>query len=269
MDYLSFLKKFSESSSYDFSNYSQNSISRRLQKICDETGMSFEQILERVVHDRDFVRKIVEDITVNTTELFRDPQVWISLGKTLYQQLPKGSMCTFWHVGCSCGLELYSNLIMLNELGLAGKARAIGTDINPSMLEMARKGEYVYSFNPGYIDNFNKVMQGLGFDATFDKYFEIDKEADLIRVRPELKAMARFERQDLVKDRAPFAYKVDVAFFRNVLIYFNEDLQISILERVMERMHQGAMLLLGKQEMLPDALDSSFVRNGVFYKKKR
>ena len=270
MDYKAFLQKFNEKCGYDFSDYSSNSISRRLQKICDETGMTFEQILKQVVADRNFVRRIVEDITVNTTELFRDPAIWISLSNTLYKQLPKRtSMCTFWHIGCSSGLEAYSNIIMLNELGLGSRSRVIGTDINPTMLDVARRGEYVYSFNRAYIDNFNAVMRGLGLSTKFDKYFEIDTEADLIKVRPEIKALARFLQQDLVKDQAPFAYKVDVAFIRNVMIYFNDDLQKRIVEAIVERMHPGAMLVMGKQETLPQSVEALFTLQGSFYKKKR
>ena len=75
--------------------------------------------------------------------------------------------------------------------------------------------------------------------------------------------------QDLVKDQAPFAYKVDVAFIRNVMIYFNDDLQKRIVEAIVERMHPGAMLVMGKQETLPQSVEALFTLQGSFYKKKR
>ena len=146
MDYKSFLVALGEKSGYDFSDYSGGSISRRLQKICDETGLSFEQILDRVVSDKPFVKRLVEDITVNTTELFRDPDVWAKLYTTAYRRLPRTG-CTIWHAACSTGLEVYSNLILLNEAGLLGRVRVIGTDINEKVLETARAGEYAYLFN--------------------------------------------------------------------------------------------------------------------------
>ena len=268
MDYKSFLKEFGERSGYDFCNYSANSISRRLQKICVETGLSFDQILDRIVTDKEFVKRVVEDITVNTTELFRDPVVWIALVKQLYAKLPKATRSTIWHIGCSTGLEVYSDLIMLTELGLIDNVRVLASDINPTVLEQARLGRYNYSFNKVYVDSFNSVMAGCGFSATFDKYFEINEQADFIQVKPELLGKATFYRQDLVKDKAPFPFKVDAVFLRNVMIYFNDALQTSILKGVISQMHAGAFLLMGKQEDVPSSLASEFVQSGVLYQRK-
>lgn len=269
MDIKEFLKEFYSRSGYDFCDYSANSISRRLQKVCDEMKMSFEQILDCVAADKELVRAIVEDITVNTTELFRDPQVWIALSKILPRQLPKQSMSTLWHVGCSTGLEVYSDIILLNELGLIDRARVIGTDINPSVLERACKGVYPFSFNRQYLDSFAAVMAAIGSEADFDKYFEIDTAADTMTVRPEFRSKAKFLKQDLVKDKPPFAYRVDVVFLRNVMIYFNESLQTRVMREVLAKMHDGALLILGKQEDLPSAVKAQFVPQGMFYKKAR
>lgn len=268
MNYREFLSAFGNKSGYDFSDYSCNSISRRLTLICAKTGLSFEEILNKVVSDKEFVRQVVEGITVNTTELFRDPSVWVALGETMYRRLPKGVMSTLWHVGCSTGLEPYSDLIVLEELGLAPKARVYGTDINPTVLEVARKGVYNYSFNKAYIANFEAVASGLRFKGAFTDYFDIDAKADTMTVKPFLRERVQFLRQDLVKDKAPFAYKVDVAFFRNVMIYFNEELQIRILRDVADRMHSQAALIMGKQEDIPAELKTLFARTGEYYKLK-
>lgn len=268
MDYKEFLKTFGQRSGFDFCDYSECSISRRLQKICTETGMSFEQILDRVVVDKNLVKMIVEAITVNTTELFRDPSVWVSLGKSLYRQLPKQVMSTIWHAGCSTGLEVYSDLILIEELGMSERVRVIGTDVNPSVLEAAKAGVYNLTYNKVYIENFNLVMLGLGLSATFDKYFEVDESADTITVRPELRKRAIFLRQDLVKDKAPFPYKVDIVFLRNVIIYFNAMLQMKVLREISDKLFKGGSLVLGKQEDLPLQAGILFGRNGAFYKKK-
>ncbi|MCQ7926329.1 hypothetical protein NP234_24410, partial [Salmonella enterica] len=132
MDFKQFLIQFDQASGYDFVDYSEASIARRLQKICDDTGMTLEQIARRAASDKALVSKVVEDITVNTTELFRDPSVWVSVAKTLYPRLPKAAMSTIWHAGCSTGLEVYADLILLSELGMGDRVRVIGTDINPT-----------------------------------------------------------------------------------------------------------------------------------------
>lgn len=266
MDYRSFLVALGEKSGYDFSDYSGGSISRRLQKICDETGMTFEQILDRVVTDKAFVKRIVEDITVNTTELFRDPDVWTRLYALAYRRLPR-TQCTVWHAACSTGLEVYSNLILLNEMNLLGRVRVIGTDINEKVLETARKGEYAYTFNKAYVENFDAVMRGAGLTATFDKYFEVDHANDLIRVKEPIRGRATFMTQNLVTDKAPFPYMVDMVFLRNVMIYFNDQLQQKILADISSRMYPGAVLVMGKQEDVPQKMTADFTFIGPHYLK--
>ncbi|MDY4174912.1 MAG: CheR family methyltransferase [Bacteroidales bacterium] len=267
MDIKEFLNEFNKRCGYDFSDYSANSISRRLTKICEEMGLSFEQIINMVVADKKLVQTIVEDITVNTTELFRDPAVWVAYAKVLPRQIPKQTMSTIWHIGCSKGLEVYSDLVLINELGLKDRCRVIGTDINPTVLDNAAKGVYPYRFNQCYVENFNTVMKSLDLNVPFDKYFAIDEAADTITVLPHLREQARFLRQDLVKDRAPFAYRVDIVFLRNVMIYFNEQLQLRVLSNVLEKMHDGALFIMGKQEDIPQPMKAILLRQGLFYKK--
>lgn len=266
MDYKEFLQALKEKTNYDFCDYSENSISRRLQVLCKETGLSFEEILDKVQADVAFQAKVVEDITVNTTELFRDPLVWVSLFKTLYKQLPKARI-TIWHVGCSVGLEVYSNLILLNELGLLDKCRVIGSDINQRVLDIAKNGVYAYKFNAHFRVNFDVVMQGIGSQSRFEDYFEIDEAKDTMRVKENMRCVPLFMRQNLVEAKCPFAYKVDVVFFRNVMIYFNSKLQVKILNMVYNKMYNGAAIVMGKQEQMPMSMLCRFNSSGLFYRK--
>lgn len=266
MDFKTFLQEFKKVTDYDFCNYSENSISRRLHKICDETKLSFEEILKRCVTDRAFMGRVVEDITVNTTELLRDPLVWVSLYNTLYKLLPK-SIVTFWHIGCSVGLEVYSNMIMLNELGILDNCRIIATDINPRVLNVAKKGEYAYSFNKYFEENFNAVMQAINRDSKFTDYFDIDISKDTMKVKSQFLGKPRFMCHNLVDDKAPFAYRVDVVFFRNVMIYFNDLLQRKILTMVYNKMYDNGFLVLGKREDLPNGIKSKFATEGSYFRK--
>lgn len=268
MDFKQFLKNFKTKTGYDFCDYSDNSISRRLEKISTSTGLTFEQMLDKALTDTTFRNKVIDEITVNTTELFRDPATWISLYKTLYQQLPKSPTITFWHIGCSRGLETYSNLIMMHQIGLFDKCRVIGTDLNPRVLDIARKGEYAYKFNLYFKDNFDEVMKGCGLNAKFEDYFDIDEQKDIMKAKPFLTERPSFMIQNLVQDKVPFAYKVDVVFFRNVMIYFNEKLQNKIMASVCSKMYDGAALILGRQESLTPLMSTRFTKNGQFYQKK-
>ncbi len=267
MDFKGFLEQFHKRTGYDFSEYTENSLSRRIDDLQKELNLSLEQILEKSTTDKVFLNQVVEDITVNTTELFRDPQVWISLYKSLYKNLPKTKF-TIWHVGCSVGLEVYSDLIMLSELGILGNARVIGTDINERVLEVARKGKYAYKFNIYFEKNFNIVMQGIGSESTFDDYFDIDEKNDTMQVKPFLQKVPIFARQNLVEAKAPFAYKVDAVFFRNVMIYFNNKLQQKILTMIHSKMYDGAALIFGKRESLPMTMNNRFRYVGQYYQKQ-
>ncbi len=266
MDFKAFLEEFNKKTGYDFCDYSVQSITRRLSELQEEYKLTLEEILDKAGGDNTFLLKVVEDITVNTTELFRDPQVWIALHKTVYQNLPKTKF-TMWHVGCSVGLEVYSNLIMLSELGLLDKCRIIGTDINQRVLDVAKTGKYAYKFNTYFKKNFDQVMEGIGSTSKFEDYFDIDEAKDTMQVKIGLRKVPQFIRQNLVEAKAPFAYKVDAVFFRNVMIYFNSKLQTRILNMIHSRMYDGAALIFGKRETLPLTLKNKFKSAGQYYQK--
>lgn len=266
MDYKGFLKELKARTEYDFCDYSDSSISRRLNKICEDNKMTFEELLDKVIADEVFLGHFVEEVTVNTTELFRDPEVWIALYKTMYKSLPKSTV-TFWHVGCSVGLETYSNLILLKELGILDRCRVIGTDLNPRVLFVARKGEYVYQFNIHYVENFNAVMKGIGSNSKFEEYFDIDKEQDIMKVKKDILEVPKFLRQNLVQDKPPFAYKADVVFIRNVMIYFNDMLQRKIMTMINDKLYKTGYLVFGKRESVPMSMKNRFEQSGIYYQK--
>ncbi len=266
MDVRGFLQEFKNRTGYDFCDYSEKSISRRLQELLNETGLTYEEIIEKAVREELFLARIVEDITVNTTELFRDPMVWVSLYNSLYQNLPQTKF-TVWHVGCSVGLEVYSNLILLNELGLIDNCRVIGTDINQRVLSMARAGQYSYKFNSYFKNNFETVMKELKLESKFEDYFEVNEENDTMKVKEKLRQVPRFIRHNLVDAKSPFVYKVDMVFFRNVMIYFNNKLQHKILSMVYDKMYANATLILGRRETLPLSMKGRFKPIGAFYQK--
>lgn len=266
MDYKGFLVELKSRTGYDFCDYSDSSISRRLTKICEDNGMSFEEVLDKAVADKAFLGQIVEDITVNTTELFRDPEVWIALYKTMYRSLPKATI-TFWHVGCSVGLETYSNLILLKELNMLDRCRVIGTDLNPRVLSVAKSGEYAYKFNMYFRKNFDAVMKGIGSESVFEDYFDIDEDGDKMKVKSDILLKPKFMCQNLVQDKPPFAYKVDVVFIRNVMIYFNDMLQRKIMTMINEKLYKNGVLLFGKREAVPMSMKNRYVQNGLYYQK--
>ena len=177
------------SSTYDFTDYSDKSFCRRIEKILLDNNMDLNQLIHKIGKDKDFLEQMVKDITVNTTELFRNPEMWQTLRYHILPKFKKNRSIFIWHAGCSSGQEIYSMLILLNELGMFDQAKVFATDINTDMLEAAKAGQYKYRFNLGYLDNFDKVIKENPFnfedkvDVPYEKYFDIDKVKDTIPAR--------------------------------------------------------------------------------------
>lgn len=267
MNFKDYLVELKRHTPYDFSEYSDSSIYRRIHKIQHDHKLTLDQLSEMTRNNPGFVEKLVEEITVNTTELFRDPEVWDNLYKTVYPALRKNKVINVWHAGCSSGQEVYSSLILLSELGLLDRCRVMATDINQKVLNNARQGTYSLSFNRSYIDNFNQVLNKESQSVDFSKYFDVDEPADTMRVKDFLLKKPQFIRHNLVSDEPAFAYKVDLLFCRNVLIYFNSSLQTKVVQLFYDQLHNGGHLVLGQHEALPGYFKAKFGKNGIAYSK--
>jgi chemotaxis protein methyltransferase CheR len=237
--------------------------------------MDINQLSLKVAKDKDFLEKVVKDITVNTTELFRDPEMWSTLRYQILPKLKKNKSIFIWHAGCSSGQEIYSMLILLNELGMFEQAKVFASDINSDMLEVAKKGTYKYRFNLGYLDNFDKVIKEnpLNYedvkDVDYEKYFDIDKVKDTITMKQFLREKAVFRKHDLVKDGNIFYSKFDIIFCRNVIIYFNNKLQNSVIELFSNSLYRDGYLILGAHESILGPVANNFERTKGFYRKKQ
>jgi len=268
-DIKRYLQELKDHSMYDLSEYSDNSMYRRVNKILFDHKLSLGQLIEKTKTDELFVERIVQDITVNTTEFFRDTEVWGELYTNHYPSLKKKNSINIWHAGCSSGQEVYSNLILLNELELFEKSSVVATDLNAQMLKVAKKGEYNKRQNLKYIKNFNTLLnrEEKGHDILFEKYFEEADSNNTVEVKPFLKKVPDFQRHDLVKGEIDSRVKFDVIFCRNVLIYFNSVLQTKILKQFHNKLTNGGMLILGNHEGLNGFFKTKFVKDGPVFIK--
>ena len=195
--FISTIKNYSE---YDFSGYSEKSLKRRIQKVLNDYRMDIPTMLTKFKNNRELIYEVVKSITVNTTELFRDPKIWQDLRFRILPKLSDNKNINIWHAGCSTGQEVYSMLILLNELGLFDKAKIIATDLNEDALKMAKNGIYKYRFNINYLDNFDKVIKENPFnyeeynDVPYDKYFKINKSEDKLIMNEFLKEKPIFRK---------------------------------------------------------------------------
>jgi chemotaxis protein methyltransferase CheR len=220
-----------------------------------------------------FLERVVKRITVNTTEMFRDPPVWVELRKRILTDLARKEKIKIWHAGCSTGQEVYSMAILLTEMNLLDKTEIYASDLNADVLETARQGAYKYRFNIGYLDNFEKVIRAAGtYPATgkeelYRKYFDIDVLGDRIRIHPSLLDKPLFFKHDLVTETDLPAMKFDLVVCRNVIIYFNYNLQNKIFDLFYNKLHDNGTLWLGVHESIHGDFSSKFVKQGYFYEK--
>src|SRR6056297_2800839 len=271
---LYFVTTIKNHSEYNFTEYSEKSLKRRIQKVLDDNKMDISTIINKLKNDRAFLEKVVKDITVNTTELFRDPQVWQDLRFRILPKFKNNKNINIWHAGCSTGQEVYSMLILLNELDLLDKAKIFATDINEDALNAAKKGVFRYRFNIGYLDNFDKVIKENPFnyeeynDVSYSKYFRINKSDDSLLINDFLKEKPIFRKHDLVKGENFYFAKFDLILCRNVIIYFKYELQTKVFKMLHEHLYTHGYLLFGMHESMLGDIANQFEKKGHFYRKK-
>ncbi|MCK9561700.1 MAG: methyltransferase domain-containing protein [Bacteroidales bacterium] len=271
------LKRFitcvQKNSTYNFSEYSENSLIRRIEKILIDNTCTFDILLERIRNDSDYLHSIVKQITVNTTELFRDPKFWQDFRHDIIPELQHKESITIWHVGCSTGQEVYSMLILLHELKLLERATVFASDINDDVIEFAQKGEYPYRFYDDYKEAFKQVIKfnpyGKPFKHTpFEKYFEVNAKKSILQTASFLKNKVQFFVHDLMA-LSPFTdQKFDIIFCRNVLIYFKADYQKKIYECFYHSLNPESYLVLGMQESMGWFMNSLFQKKNSVYCKR-
>lgn len=264
--YIEVLQALKESSPYDFTGYSSRSINRRIEKIIEDNELSVEQIIYRLKTNQEFVEYVVDAITVNTTELFRDPAMWNSYIKHL-DTLKDKSEINIWHAGCSTGQEVYSNMIVLEEYGLLEKSNIYASDISKTAISIAKRGEYAYKFNfEKYYNNFKNIFDQEKHDI-FYSYFKIDEENDVFKANKKFIDKVNYFNHDLVKGKFPIDKKFDIIFCRNVLIYFNNELQDEIVNRFYNRLNTSGYLILGAHELLSGFFKTKFIEKRFLYEK--
>ena len=261
-------------STYDFSDYSDKSLKRRFIKILMDSRMSTVELIHQLRTQPKFVEDIAKRVTVNTTEMFRDPPIWLSLRSEVLPKLAKKPFIRIWHAGCSSGQEVYSMMILLNELGLFDKTELYASDLNTDVIDMAKKGIYKYKFNIGYLDNFDKVIRNdinnplIIRDIPYSKYFDIDHAGDRLIMKDFLCKKPVYHKLDLVKDVNLFNVTFDLIMCRNVIIYFNYGLQNKIFQLFHSNLRNDGFLMLGIHESILGPYATKFEKRGYYYLRK-
>jgi chemotaxis protein methyltransferase CheR len=259
-------------SKYDFRDYSDKSLRRRFLKILLDFRIPASELLQRLTTQPPFLEEVVKRITVNTTEMFRDPAVWLDLQHNVLPILAKKERIKIWHAGCSSGQEVYSMIMLLTELDLLDRADLYASDLNENVIDAAKKGVYKFRFNISYLANFDKVIAAhnpsVEKEVLYQKYFDLDTISDQIKIHQSLLQKPIFAKQDLVNEPNVFDTKFDLIMCRNVIIYFNYNLQNRIFELSYKNLSDKGFLLLGLHESIHGQYLSKFEKKGYHYEKK-
>jgi len=273
-DIHSFQKAIRDHSGYDFSGYSPTSLRRRLTRILLEYDMDMNSLTGRLNSDPVFLEKTVKKITVHTTELFRDPEVWKKIHKQLLPTWKEKAEINIWHSGCSTGQEVFSMMMILDDLGMLEKTNIYGSDLSEDVMEVARKGRYKYSFNQSYLENFDRVLlDGNGeiakeHEKKWNKYFTVNQAHDEIKMNKNLCSKPVYKKLDLVKDSNLFLSKFDLIVCRNVIIYFGYELQNRVFDLFYKNLNDNGVLLLGVHESIMGSFTRKFNKVNPFYFKQ-
>ena len=269
-----FVDSIKDNSTYDFSDYSEKSLSRRLEKILYDNKMNIEQLSKKLSEKGEFLEKIVRDITVNTTEIFRDAKTWQLLKYKYIDNLKEKEKIDIWNIGCSTGQEVYSILILLNEQGLLPKTELNATDLNTDVLKVAEKGVYRFREIDEFIENYDLVMSSNPYEdenhknIPYEKYVNINRRKSLIKIKPALLGKANFSKHNLINDGNVFNKKFDIIFCRNVLIYFNHDLQNRIFDFFYNNLKDNGLLIIGRHEGMLGVISNKFKKEESIYIKR-
>jgi len=234
------LEELAEQRSFDFRGYKKNTLERRFRRRMFQLNVgSYTEYSEYIRKHPDEVDHLLDTILINVTEFFRDPPAWEILRNELLPeslaQVKSGHSFRAWSAGCATGEEPYSIAILLAEYFgpriQEYDIKIYATDIDANALNVARRGEYS-------LDALKRVRLGWR-----EKYFHGSKS---LRVNREIRRLVIFGASNLAQD-APISH-VNLLVCRNLLIYFDSDLQRQILSRLHYALEPGGTLFLGKAE---------------------
>ena len=250
---------------YDFRNYARASIRRRILQFRQVENLpSVADMIPRLMHDTSFFERMMRAFSVTVTEMFRDPTLFLALRQNILPVLKSYPYIRIWHAGCATGEEAYSLAILMQEEKLENRVTFFATDFNDMALEKARQGIYSLDNARQYTLNY----QLAGGKYSFSDYYYARYGA--LAMKRELKEKITFANHNLVMDQV-FS-ETHLILCRNVLIYFNKELQDRVVRLFYDSLVHGGFLCLGiKESLLFSAYQKNFReidhKNRIFQKR--
>lgn len=228
---------------YDFRDYSPGTARRRVLHRVSMSGLNnISELQHLILRDRNAADALVKSLSINVTEMFRDPAFFLVLRQKIIPALSRNEHFKIWHAGCAGGEEVFSMAILLAEEGGDEKATLYGTDFNRSIIEKAKTGVLPMDQMKQNIHNY----QASGGCREFAGYYRARYEGAIINQF--VKRNIVFSLHNLVSDAAFGTFQMIVC--RNVLIYFNQRLKERVFRLFLDSLQPGGYLCLGSHESL-------------------
>lgn len=254
MDMVQFEQWVLKEFNINLSAYKSNQLHRRINSLMSRVGVrTVDGYIALLKKDPVQRQKFLDFITINVSEFFRNPEIFEELKNKLKGELLKNSSSLkIWSAACSIGAEPYSIAMYLDDLSPNARHKIIATDIDSTILERAKKGEYVAS----EIKNVKKDYINKYFTVMDDKY----------SISPKIKNMVTFKKHDLILES--YEKDFDLIVCRNVVIYFNQDVKDVIYKKFSQSLKKGGLLFVGATESIYNYRDYGFEKASTFIYRK-
>ncbi|PJE80470.1 Chemotaxis protein methyltransferase [invertebrate metagenome] len=227
---------------YDFRRYASASVKRRIDRFMEKEGrwQHISELIPAILYDRSLFVRFLEALSVVVTEMFRDPDFFLLLREKVIPVLKTYPFIKIWHAGCASGQEVYSMAILLEEEGLLDRCCIYATDINDAALTTAVAGKYPTCDMPLYEKNYRAAGGKKSLQDYMPKRGSYRVMADFLSDK------IVFSDHNLATDSS-FG-SMNLVMCRNVLIYFDEQLQAQVVRLLVDSLDPLGVLCIGKQE---------------------
>ena len=232
----------------DFTCYEPTSLKRRIARSVSVLRLdSVHDLWVKLLKDRAFIYSFIDEISVGLTSMFRDPVLWTYLKEELLETLRAKDRINVWHAGCSTGEEVYTMGIVLQEKGLSASTRGLATDISESALATARAGDYHELKMAEYARNYLQYHP----NGLFKRYYQMTANGS--QMKPTLVQHVDFRTHNLITEAPPGTF--DIIFCRNVMIYFDHQSKVRLLDQFYKHLREGGYLIIGFYDALVPLID--------------
>ena len=234
-----------EKHNYDFRNYATSSFKRRVARILELKKLTLTNLLKQLSETPFFIHEFIDELTVNVTEMFRDPAFWTVVRREIIPAIRHHKKkFRIWHAGCSSGEEVITMCVLLQEMGVLHDVTITASDLDENVLRRAEAA--AYPAKNMVLNEKNYQSYGGSTSGLAENFFQ--RENGHAVFRKELLKKVTFLRHDLVLGQ-PFD-TFDLILCRNVMIYFNQALQNDVLRKFHESLSLHGYLCIGAKESL-------------------